>query len=613
MKVATRSGRIFFCLIILSLSGSMALPGLYAQTLAGFTASDTLGCTSLEVQFENTGSTGGGYSYHWQFTSNPADSSNLENPSFTYHSSGDFLVTQTVKNTSTQETASAQHTIVSILTPPAKLTIDSSYACVNGDVHFNTGYSNKDSVLWIFGDGNQTVSLQKNYMSYAYSAAGVYTMKCITYYHDLVCSDTTSYTLYINGPEADLLINPDDACKGDQIDFTMNVISDVDNFSWAFGDGTTSDLNPAQQVFDTTGKITVSLYLYGSSGECMIQDTFYLHEVKADFGYFASCENEPVRFNNLSKGNDINQWDFGSGTPIISVNPEHTFSGQGTFPVKLVISDIDGCQDSITRMIPVNPLPDIILDDNLTICPGVGGTISVSSSSEVTVFWSPVTGLGNPTLPSTLANPDTNTLYTVTITDVATNCQNTGEILVSLQDVFQTGYITMDVSADSIVIGDTISFSYLDELGRDLNYIWTPELYLIGCTDCPTPKAQPLESIDYQLEVSDENLCAVSETFYFPVWVREEYILGLPDAFTPNGDNINEIIKVEGWGIKAVEEFSIYNRNGQQVFFGDNLDAAWDGTYNEKPQPVGTYQYYVRAEMWDDNTTEVRGTFTLLR
>ena len=113
--------------------------------------------------------------------------------------------------------------------------------------------------------------------------------------------------------------------------------------------------------------------------------------------------------------------------------------------------------------------------------------------------------------------------------------------------------------------------------------------------------------------MSDTNRCFQSEMFDIAIEVREEYRIGIPDAFTPNNDMINDIIRVDGWGIQELLEFRIYNRWGIEVFYTNDISVGWDGYYKGKLQNVDTYSYIIKARMWDDNITTVQGTFSLLR
>ena len=87
-------------------------------------------------------------------------------------------------------------------------------------------------------------------------------------------------------------------------------------------------------------------------------------------------------------------------------------------------------------------------------------------------------------------------------------------------------------------------------------------------------------------------------------WAEQEPIivsisessLEMPNAFSPNGDGINDIYKAKQ-GYKSLVEFhaAIYNRWGQKLFEWDNPAEGWDGTYNGKDVAQGVYFCRVRA------------------
>jgi gliding motility-associated-like protein len=71
---------------------------------------------------------------------------------------------------------------------------------------------------------------------------------------------------------------------------------------------------------------------------------------------------------------------------------------------------------------------------------------------------------------------------------------------------------------------------------------------------------------------------------------------GVPNTFSPNGDGIHD-----RWEIKYLDTYpgatvEIYNRYGQLVFKSTGYTKSWDGTYNGKPVPVGTYYYIVNPK-----------------
>jgi gliding motility-associated-like protein len=580
----------------------------YSQVNAGFNVSDNTGCMPLTVHFTNTGSGGAGYSHEWYFGNDGPVTQ--ENPQFTFNNYGTFEVRQVVTNINTSETDTAWQDIIVVRTPGANLNLDLTNACVNGDIKFGTGFSQKDSALLDFGDGHSIKSIS-SYIYHSYEANGIYDVTYITYFSELICSDTSHYSITIAGPVADFSINPIMACRGEPIEFTMNPVSDVDDFSWELEGGIVSTSNPVIQSFDTSGYLSAQLMVSGGSGTCTIQDTFYIYEVTADFSFSdIRCDQEPILFYNSSYGNDLNFWDFGNGQTIITENPSYTYPA-GEYSVKLIVQNVANCKDSVSKTVIIHELPEINMGNDITICPNEAGTISVTGGDVVT--WSPEYGLDDPQSYAPLAEPDVDTIYTATITDTLTRCSNSGELHVYLQEAFLEGMISVTPAGiSSVIIGDSVQLSLFDSLNRELVYTWQPDVR-ISCIDCPSPMVQPLETTTYIVEVYDDNECRTSETFEFIIEVREEYRIGIPDAFTPNGDGINETIKVDGWGIKELIEFRVFNRSGKEVFYTTDFSEGWDGYCEGRLQMTGTYLYSIKAEMWDDKITTKTGTFSLLR
>jgi gliding motility-associated-like protein len=86
----------------------------------------------------------------------------------------------------------------------------------------------------------------------------------------------------------------------------------------------------------------------------------------------------------------------------------------------------------------------------------------------------------------------------------------------------------------------------------------------------------------------------------------------VPNAFTPNGDGLNDVLLVYGTTI-ATMEIRIYNQWGQMIFESKDKGRGWDGTVSGKPQPVGVYNYILRATLQDGTTIQKRGTITIVR
>jgi gliding motility-associated-like protein len=87
----------------------------------------------------------------------------------------------------------------------------------------------------------------------------------------------------------------------------------------------------------------------------------------------------------------------------------------------------------------------------------------------------------------------------------------------------------------------------------------------------------------------------------------------MPNAFTPNGDGLNDCFGIRYWGVIEEMEFSIYNRWGERIFFTKNPNACWDGTYKGIRQDTGVFVYMVKAKTICESSVFRKGTFTLIR
>lgn len=104
----------------------------------------------------------------------------------------------------------------------------------------------------------------------------------------------------------------------------------------------------------------------------------------------------------------------------------------------------------------------------------------------------------------------------------------------------------------------------------------------------------------------------VSTSISNSITIIKEANLSCPTAFTPNGDNMNDVFKVFGQFTAAVE-FKIFNRWGELLFITNDLGKGWDGTYKGSAMPEGTYVFRAFLTDYAGRTSERSGTVVLLR
>jgi gliding motility-associated-like protein len=91
--------------------------------------------------------------------------------------------------------------------------------------------------------------------------------------------------------------------------------------------------------------------------------------------------------------------------------------------------------------------------------------------------------------------------------------------------------------------------------------------------------------------------------------------LAVPNAFSPNGDNMNDKFDIIQKGVVEISDFKVFNRWGEEIFVAGSKDlkSFWDGTYKGEDQPAGVYVYYISAKSIYGGDMILKGNLTLLR
>ena len=97
------------------------------------------------------------------------------------------------------------------------------------------------------------------------------------------------------------------------------------------------------------------------------------------------------------------------------------------------------------------------------------------------------------------------------------------------------------------------------------------------------------------------------------VYVDTTALEGLPAAFTPNNDGLNDKFKPVGIQYQHMVEMRIFNRWGQELFYTNSNENGWDGTYHGIPQDMGTYYYMITLAEPGGNNKIYKGSFILVR
>ncbi len=397
------------------------------------------------------------------------------------------------------------------------------------------------------------------------------------------CTDSASRTFNVIGPVGDFDIDTNNICVNEAIRFTLKDTNEVASYLWDFGDGITqADISPVLHYYTfvpTGGSTKAKLSVYGQGKTCpySTEKTINIKDVFADFlrnnGDTAVCFGEIYLLENKSQNADSYFWDFGNGTTSNVKEPGTiSYPTPGTYNVSLFIQNNQfGCKDTVTKEVIFHPVPE---------ADAVGDTVCYGDSATVFAV-NPVTGIFYVWQPSEILVPDTAAVSkglfdeTTLVTLNAINefgCAQKDSVLV---------YVIPppnDVIFDTIVpLGSTVTLPF--ELQFGYEYTWLPDTGL-SCYGCSYPQVKTVvEKQFYTVNYRDTILFCFTGTSTYTIDVFPETFIKVPNTFTPNGDGKNDKVFAEGWGIKDLLYFRIYNRWGELVFETKDIKVGWDGTY----------------------------------
>jgi gliding motility-associated-like protein len=308
--------------------------------------------------------------------------------------------------------------------------------------------------------------------------------------------------------------------------------------------------------------------------------TVFTAPVAAFQAQATACTNENVSFTNQSstdsRATPVYSWNFGDSKTSGDPNPVHAYTTANAFNVTLTVTyaGMTGCSHNTSKPITITgSTPPNITASPVSICPGEPSTLSIAGA-YTSVSWNNGAS-GNSVA---VSQPGT---YSVNATD-ANGCPVSDEITLGQRPTPQ-----VVVSAEKPVIAPGESVQ-LTASGAD-TYAWTP-VESLNDAAIANPVATPAATTLYTVTGTLTGGCAAEADI--TITVDGSMILINPAvAFSPNGDGANET-----WTIDGVESYSdctlsVFDGRGRRIYQKKGYTNDWDGTYQSKPVPDGTYYY----------------------
>ncbi|KQR70500.1 gliding motility-associated C-terminal domain-containing protein [Pedobacter sp. Leaf176] len=262
-------------------------------------------------------------------------------------------------------------------------------------------------------------------------------------------------------------------------------------------------------------------------------------------------------------------------SPLIN-NAQLNMSG-----VYTVTATLNGCTStSFTNVLVLDPVDASTSFNSVPICEGTSTRLFASGGTAYK--WFPTEGLSNPDIADPIATPKETTIYTVTVSNGACSATATSEVIVIKNAVANAGADIKILSGQSTILNGQIS-------GDNVSYFWTPADYLDDATKL-NPVATPPSDITYTLHaISNQGCLSSTDEVFIKVYPK----IVIPNSFSPNGDGVNDT-----WIIPVADGFpnakvSIVNRTGSLLYQSNGVYKPWDGKFEGKDLPVGTYYYTI--------------------
>ena len=373
---------------------------------------------------------------------------------FTFAAPGTYIIPVSYTAALIPNCNQTEYATVTVLVkqgPKADFTFSS--ACPNQSITFTgasttTGF-NMAGYLWNFPDGTTQTTVNA---SKAFPAIGTYNVR-YRIYADNGCIGDTTKPVSVGNPVSLSVQASGKACADSLFTFTSSIPANSANppsWYWDFGDGNntviTSGNTATHGYAANAGPIQVR-HAVGFSTGCGTDTVLYSIPVihanpVASFSFVADtlCELKPVQFNATLTGISSWVWNFGDGTSTAAPPLTHTFGKPGSYPVTLIVQDVNGCgsQPAVNTVI-INPKPDIDAGPDKFFRIGSSVTLdaSISNPGNYDFVWTPGTYLNATTLLNPTALTDRRMTYYITATDKATHCANTDSMVIKPISIVQ--------------------------------------------------------------------------------------------------------------------------------------------------------------------------------
>ncbi len=580
--------------------------------------------TNGQVQFTFNGSALAGQTYAWDFDDPNASGGNpntstAQNPTHNYTNTGsyDVLLTVTAANGCTHDTTITH--VFSVTPELAFGALTSVCESVTGTVSVaNASVLNNVTGSGVYsGPGTDAAG---NF-SPSSAGPGIHTIT-YTFTSSANCITTVTSDVVVHPKPTASIASSTDICADQQAQFSSSSTvpsGSITAWTWSFGDGapvTYNNGDPFTHPYTAFG--TYNAWLVTESDQGCLSDTararvnVHAMPVTAFAPPASVCmPNGEAVFTNGSTAPDgaglTYQWNYGDGGTSSGLNGSHVYAAIGNYPVTLTATSIHGCETSYSENFAAfydKPVAQGNISPT-TLCQGVENEFIDESYAPNSTIASRLWMFGDGTS-SGAANYDKvyrspgvyEVKLVVTSTEGCVSDTFRQNVTVYLQPIVDAG------PSFVVPMGTQVQFRPVVN-STSLNFQWTPPVGLSSADDLD-PTLVVTQDQEYRLTATGAGGCTASDIMYVKV-LRP---VKIPNAFSPNGDGVNDTWIIENLSDYPGAQVNVFNRYGQKVFTSNGYSVPWDGTTKGKPLPFATYYYVIELQ---NGFKPLSGSITIIR
>lgn len=584
-----------------------------SKPIALFNYSDS--CVSNTISFSDMSTATVGPINNWFWDLGNGNTSVSQNTSTTYPASGNKLIKLAVKSVEGCESDTLFRAIHIFSKPVLDFNFSDS-ACLGSATSFTGVVVSSDGPItnWYWSiDGNNYTTQNVNYL---FTTPGAHSVTLsATSNGSTGCLGLIQKNVFVvDKPKAYFTVNA--ICQAATVSlkdssYTTDGLA-ISQWWWDLGNGQFSTQQNPVTTYTTAGPVIIRHAVANSRG-CLSDTISQTINVQAKpvakFGYLSQlCSVDPVQFNDSSfvSGGTISNWYWLYNGAVFSnlQNPLLAFT-VGTHQVGLIAESLSGClSDTVFKTFSINtkPLISMSFANACKNTPVSFSAAEITSTGMVNWNWSFGDGASGTGI-------STQHVY----------IQN-GSFPVSLQATSAAG-CSSNLLIKNIIIYGTNAYAGQDTIAAagqpvqlhasgGLSYLWSPGGYL-NDAGIANPIAILSATQSFRLKAFTPEGCESYDTVIVKIYKGPD--IYLPNAFTPNDDGLNDLLRGIPVGLQQFNWLRIFNRYGQEIFSTTDYHKGWDGKWKGQKQDNGVYVVIASGIDFRGNPINKKATVMLIR